>query len=251
MTSPAVAHIWQKLDRANAHIRELEWASDEFQKGAGRSLRNPDLAAQAEFYERLKDPPPANFSIIAGEAIHQLRSSLDHLVAALIRFERKNASTKKSSFPIFKERPVDQKDVDRYNKSIKGIRRREVITFIERNQPYHRGDKAEGHWLAVLTEKWNLDKHRALDVFRVMGQVTEDQDDGEWSTSSSRPDDGSGRSLNCDVEEAQVDRTLTVYIAFEEWHPNAPKGTLGVVGVLRELEGAVRTLVSEAEVFLR
>lgn len=87
--------------------------------------------------------------VIAGEAIYQLRSSLDHLVCALILGD-KGKPDDSSQFPILTFRPTEPNDIGRYKRQIRGITRKRVMTYIERSQPYHRVNDRDRHWLVHL-----------------------------------------------------------------------------------------------------
>ncbi|MBK8295135.1 MAG: hypothetical protein IPK93_10315 [Solirubrobacterales bacterium] len=96
---------------------------------------------------------PASWSLLAGEAVHNLRSSLDHAVYAhATRNER-------SQFPI----ADTEKDFEEWSgRMLKGVPR-SLREIIERAQPYqHSGGAVWADHLRWLRELSNADKHREL-----------------------------------------------------------------------------------------
>jgi hypothetical protein len=92
-----------KVERANEHIDALKASSDVFFRTEPKPYRiDTEVTEEGRAYVwkgfELSSIPPI-IPILAGEAIHQLRSSLDHLVVAMVR-ERGNAITKDHGFPI-------------------------------------------------------------------------------------------------------------------------------------------------------
>lgn len=99
------------------------------------------------------EPPPLRLSLLVGEVTHQLRSALDHAAYSLVRAVG-NTPTRRTAFPVVKQRP------DRGLKVGGGVGQ-DALAVIDALQPY--GSKPpEQHPLYVLTELWNIDKHRHL-----------------------------------------------------------------------------------------
>lgn len=97
-----------------------------------------------------------------GDAVHQLRSSLDHIVYALIQpLTTDPKALRKIDFPIY----VDE-DRFRASQSVGYLRRLlspAQFTEIEQSQPYKRQTaKPDDDWLWVLGELDNIDKHRSI-----------------------------------------------------------------------------------------
>ena len=88
-------------------------------------------------------PIPARISAIAGDIVHNLRSSLDHFVTALVH-ERESGEGR-NAFPIYTSEKAFIQDVrDRAKKRglgpLHGLAAHgEEWAFIERAQPYKRG----------------------------------------------------------------------------------------------------------------
>ena len=104
-------------------------------------------------------PTPA-FSVIAGEVVHHLRSSLDHLLHALIVKNPRGKPANNNQFPIC----ITKSSFERAVKSgvIKGVSPK-AWTIIERLQP-HRDTEPRDAPLAILNQFSNIDKHRLLVV---------------------------------------------------------------------------------------
>ena len=146
-----------KINRANLHLEQLTRdirAADNSLYGltAKDDPHSGERIIQASFPRLLF----VGLSIVAGEVIHQARSSLDHLVTGL---RIKNGATSKSrisGFPIFWER-------DKYEKNgrpmIKGLHP-DAIAIIDGLQPIKPEFATDP--LYLLNELWNRDKHRLL-----------------------------------------------------------------------------------------
>jgi hypothetical protein len=111
-------------------------------------------------------PIPARISAIAGDILHNLRSSLDHFVTALV--QQRESGEGRNAFPIYTSEKALIEDVrDRPKKRGPGPLHGIAVdsdewAFIERAQPYQRRDSPKAHPLAVLADLSNRDKHRIL-----------------------------------------------------------------------------------------
>ena len=102
---------------------------------------------------RVTEPAPVGLSLLVGEITHQLRSALDHLAYALV-MAAGNTPTRRTAFPVLTTRPASGLRID-------GGVAPAALAAIDDLQPYQRRD-ATAHPLHVLTELWNIDKHRHL-----------------------------------------------------------------------------------------
>lgn len=106
---------------------------------------------------------PDHWPLLAGEAIQNLRSALDHLVY------EKSGGASGTQFPIFTDAGRFQGKSGQYMKGVSGA----VRTFIEEVQPYRfMPEHAAQHPLAQLRSLSNLDKHRVLAT--VVSSVTKE-----------------------------------------------------------------------------
>jgi hypothetical protein len=149
--------IRQKIRRAEEHIRALQQREVEFSQANPPSIR-------LEYDDRLQGmkllvqkicTPPNIISILIGEVLYQLRSSLDHLIWQLIEANG-NTPTDRSEFPIFK----DSKKFKAGGAKIRGVSRT-AASIIEVLQPFHSG-KGVDDPLWILHNLNNIDKHRVL-----------------------------------------------------------------------------------------
>ncbi len=98
-----------KVERADEHIKNIKTESGAF-FGADpkpyRIVRQTEKEGRAYVWHGFEQATvPPIIPVLAGEAIHQLRSSLDHLVVAMVR-ERGKEVTTDHGFPIAKEAKV-------------------------------------------------------------------------------------------------------------------------------------------------
>jgi hypothetical protein len=156
-----------KIERANQHANALKASIQRWLEDRPYELAL-DFDAQAGEYSLVihvtrKIPP--EWSVVAGEVIHNLRSALDHIIYDLGPVER-------SEFPIF----IDE---DKFlNKGrggglfqIRGVTNESARAFIKQLQPF-RARKAgldpTLHRFWILNELSNADKHRLLNPLGVI-----------------------------------------------------------------------------------
>ena len=104
------------------------------------------------FAVRVTSPPPIELSVLVGDVVHQLRSAVDHIAYELVRAAG-NTPTRRTAFPALIERPRQL--------VIDGGVCAEALVAVDDVQPYQWQD-SRTHPLSVLTELWNIDKHRTL-----------------------------------------------------------------------------------------
>jgi hypothetical protein len=161
-----------KLDRAHEHLTALH-----NEVGAFLDSRPYGISSKTEMHEgtevfRVKLPDDETlrflrFSILAGDYVTTLRSSLDHLAwgLSLLTTTIKNPTKTpfdKTEFPIFLEaRPTSVR------KKIPDVPA-PAQDEIERLQPYHCGNPVDTafHPLAVIYTLTNIDKHRHIPIVR-------------------------------------------------------------------------------------
>jgi hypothetical protein len=104
-------------------------------------------------------PPPPVLGVLLGELVHNLRSSLDHLVWQLALLDREEP------FPLL-QYPIVSKPEDWLSKAKQQLKdvRAGAVELIEQTQPYHwpHSTKYGEHPLAVLRDLSNEDKHRVI-----------------------------------------------------------------------------------------
>jgi hypothetical protein len=156
---------WLKIERANQHANVLDatiqrWLED---RPYGLSLDVDREAGEQVCRIHINRAPPLEWSVVIGEAIHGLRTALDHAVYALSGLGGEPPSG--TEFPIFKDEPMFR-NTNRPGGlwKIRGLRdgAREVVESV---QPFHHeGGEPEIHLLWVLLQLSNADKHRSLNL---------------------------------------------------------------------------------------
>ena len=157
------AGITEKLKRADENIVNLKSEIDVFIQSGKYPVvphANDKVFHEAVSYHRDRKIP-LRFSVLVGEAVHHLRSCLDHIVW---HFSDSSARAKPGSieFPIFEIQPSDKKEIERYARKIKGITNANVLRLIEEMQPYNVGADVANHLLLIIHNMDRWDKHREL-----------------------------------------------------------------------------------------
>jgi hypothetical protein len=160
------AGIAEKLKRADQNIANLKTEIDAFiDSGKYPVLPHPDeqMWQEAVSYHRDKRIP-VRFGVLAGEIVHHLRSTLDHIIWHFSDFPSEEAWRKAENvieFPVFAE-PLTKDDLKRYNRKIQGITNTQVLTWIREMQPYNAGANVADDPLLIVHNMDRFDKHREL-----------------------------------------------------------------------------------------
>jgi hypothetical protein len=169
MTHP-LDGIRAKIERADEHIKNLNTEITAFlNNDAYRILTHRDADLRQATLSIAGPEPPLRFSAIAGEVIHQLRSSLDYLIRALV-IENNQSPTERHQFPVCTTR-------EKYEAAIKARRIEGVAASaaatVESLQPYTDAKTADTHTLRVLQDLDNTDKHRLLVVVTAVASLND------------------------------------------------------------------------------
>jgi len=160
---PNFSDVWIKVERAKEHVSNLEALVERFlhperQPEPYRVLRFCELdTGDLVFKVKASGQPPLSWSAILGDAIHNLRSSLDLLVCELVRAEG-NKVGEGTKFPMFRSAASF---ANAFNPgppgAIKGAPQR-AIDLIKAAQPYKGANNAfwRLHQLDIV------DKHKLL-----------------------------------------------------------------------------------------
>ncbi len=165
---------WRRVNRALDHINALDRSIDEWlHSDAYRIVKERDAAARRTAYVARKYVP-SDWPDLVGDAVHGLRSALDHLAFALnakgyadthhgatIPPERESAS----SFPIVgnvnqRGQPMNGEDAFQSSSAAYRDMPTEAQALIKNLQPYHRGDEFWRDPLWAIHELSRVDKHR-------------------------------------------------------------------------------------------
>jgi len=154
-----LSHILPKLNRADKHLGDLDKAIKEFHATdpyASIIERDPKTG---ECFQRMTkvEPIPTDVRLIAGDAIQNLMSALDHLAyqLAVVSGGGKAANPEWVYFPVGKDAPDYQ--AKREGK-IKGCRQ-DILDELDLIQP-HKGGHGEG--IFTLQQLNNIEKHRLI-----------------------------------------------------------------------------------------
>lgn len=152
-----LALIRFKIERAKEHITYLNSAINDFFNSKPYQVNTKrDTNGRLIYYLSSVKPTPTRFAIIAGDAIQNLRSTLDHLAWQLFLVGTGGTTNEDQIyFPI-------AGDATKYNSKLRGLSscvRRDAITMLNTIQPYNGGTD---HKLWILHKLNNIDKHRLL-----------------------------------------------------------------------------------------
>lgn len=162
-----------KLRRAHTYLQELEVLASSLVQAnhySTSSERDPKDTAYLVLKARVDDISPEPLSLVIGDVLHNLRSSLDHLAYALAaKFTNPlpDDVAQDSQFPIVGDR--NKKSVEGQGPAMFKLQARHIRcihpdaqAIIEWLQPYHRGQDYATHPLWRLAELSNIDKHRLV-----------------------------------------------------------------------------------------
>lgn len=153
----------RKTDRAITHLHSLQGQIKSFFDEEAEPLRavsKVDVKTSRYLMRVVIDRPfPDWWGLIVGDFVQNLRAALDHLVCRLLYADDREP-TKRNAFPIFDQLPAGDSRRT-WNGMVAGLDAA-AVSFIERCQPYHRGNGPRGHTLHALRELSNEDKHRLL-----------------------------------------------------------------------------------------
>ena len=183
--SNALSGVDEKLKRARSHIDQLDQQLSAYRKSNPYSVRvHPDVdAATGQPVGRLiavrnlgvPDPDPST-ALLAGEAVYQMRSALDHLIHQLVIIagnEGKLIGSRRHQFPIFENRKGYVKRAPGMIDGVDPVGSTIVSAAIESHQPYARSpNTATFDPLWLLQDINNTDKHRLIPIHIVgIGEV--------------------------------------------------------------------------------
>jgi hypothetical protein len=153
-----------KAARAMEHIATLEAEKKKRLPGDGRS-RKP-LRIDRKLDKRGREwhvaipqgdiTIPAGWALIAGDALHNARTALDHIVYAL-----SSRSTKRPSFPILPVQPKSAEDIANWQRATRGLSQKHLDLVVD-FQPYTHPGLHRSANLKLLSALDNRDKHRVL-----------------------------------------------------------------------------------------
>jgi hypothetical protein len=152
----AYERVLAKYDWAKKHVDNLESAVDSFRLANPHSLgRNHDPETGEYVYYVVSVPViPDSISLMLGDAVHNLRSTLDHLACALVEASGSQPNSQ-TGFPIF---DTAKAYGEMSRGKVPGLGKY-ALAALDRVQPYQGG---WGHWAWQLHKLDIFDKHRLL-----------------------------------------------------------------------------------------
>lgn len=174
-----------KKDRAADHIIDFQAQLPEVIKTQPHTIRRDPQGDSGEFfYERavgndfLMDLGP-----IVGDAIHNLRSALDHIAYAVALSDTARLKPKDLFAVDFRICPNRKKFETAVGKGVESRMRPDWVKFLRSVQPYYRRN---GDDLLRISALDNADKHRALLELTPFLSVRIQRDGGEWVSETHR-----------------------------------------------------------------
>lgn len=162
MPTRATNGVYQKLIRAEEHLRAFDDEVRTYLDIKPYQIVVEDRGQKHVLILHITQDPPIRLSILLGDCLHNLRSSLDYIAFELVRLNGKE-TTNRTCFPIFDD---PTKYAKSSGKHIDGMSV-QVQALIEGLQPYHGGDVAN-HPLFILYTLSNIDKHRYMHLTAAM-----------------------------------------------------------------------------------
>jgi hypothetical protein len=160
-----------KIKRAKEHLDLLNSKIGAFKKSKCYTIRRKKYRKAGEYRVMMVfvDPPLDPLSLLAGDFVSCLRSSLDHL-AFRLAIKNDKLPEEHVSFPICNGPCPNADTRSLIERATKGMPL-DAVRLIESFQPYqHREDYKVSH-LWRLNTLWNVDKHRHLALHSSMLQA--------------------------------------------------------------------------------
>lgn len=241
-----------KVERANHHINDLNAQINAFiaRKPFGFVRKENHTQGKALVRTDQYEPIPTAVSLIAGDAIHNLRAALDMVMYGILHQVAKDPT--RIAFPIAWRGPEALEGA--INKGQANLCRKEVIDEIKALEPYPRGR----YLLHELHELDVIDKHRLIitTTHETLIRASEADKVLPWMPAGSdkitlalhretafeypipRLPRRQRRAMRDDaIVETEIEVKPTFVVCFEEGQPLARKG---VVAELQKMSGFVR-----------
>lgn len=161
---PDLSQVLAKLRWARMHIDRLGAEVAAFKEREPHPwAHRTETEEVSEFATRYRiravihESPPMVWALIAGDAVHNLRCSLDYLMWSITR---PCARTRETAFPIFTDEAAFRKSERAASAMAEVVETHQE--FVLRLQPYQWPKTAESHPLATLQRLSNTEKHQAL-----------------------------------------------------------------------------------------
>jgi hypothetical protein len=217
--SARLIRIRSKIERAKKHIHDLETCIDDLRRNdLYKITTESDPRTGEKVYGICLQAAPAEVSLIIGDAVHNLRSSLDHLVWQLV-LAAGNSPDEQTMFPIQKSASTYKSKSPRKIQGVDSVAK----SLINSLNPYQGGN--DDLW--AIHELDITDKHRLLLVASTaMSGIFHDRIVPNWIADATRwspgirfpvlKDGAEIRRVPVGSPNQDVDLNLTTEIAFGE-----------------------------------
>jgi len=154
-----------KLNRAEEHLQVLDgyittYLEDKPYRFVAEEHTDGHYYHFAISLEVYPFPPDEVWGPLIGDAIHNLRSALDHIAWHFSLPKARQDNPNRIEFPVFIDDPAKRPDLrGALNKKL-GYLRPEFHAIVDGAQPYKTGNTHHPMWL--LERLWNNDKHRTI-----------------------------------------------------------------------------------------
>jgi hypothetical protein len=162
MAVPDLDEIIDRLERADEHFETIKEHLCAYYRTSTVGVRG--------YFDPKRDglvigpgyrAPELRLHTLVGEFLHDLRSSLDHLVWLLVLLNH-GRPTERTTFPILRADPTPNAQGVQAPPRVAGGVSRTASAVIEDAQPYKWQANYMRHPLYLLHELWNVDKHRHI-----------------------------------------------------------------------------------------
>ena len=163
-----LAGMWAKVNRAMYHLEELNTETKDY---LGPDTHPYSLAVNNYVKRgvsvgrlRIEREPDVRLGILAGEAVYQARSALDHIVyqLAYLNHPKPRGTQWPNAIDEARYREPDPETGESPRDRMLRNVREEHRAVVDEFQPYHDGARARDNLLYVLGRFANTDKHRVL-----------------------------------------------------------------------------------------
>jgi hypothetical protein len=155
--SPKPSHR-RKLDWAQAHINEAATLIEAWRRDGYRVFREPQAGIGFTLYAEILKPLPDGLPLVVGDALHNLRDSLDHIIFTLSQKNLAMATPKDEESPQF---PIHDIGTDIHDRSIKFLTWQASAEVCDLAPDAARRPNLE-HPLWLLDALNNREKHREV-----------------------------------------------------------------------------------------
>lgn len=251
-----IASAKLKLVRAAEHIKAISPYISSYIAGV---LYEVVSGPKGKDTVHVRQVPPPEIGLIAGEVIYHIRSALDYLAFDLVKVNTAGSVLpvdweQNCCFPLWLRAPKKTPVYNCFKHILPGINRT-AFTFIESVQPYHRGkiggdDVPRVLWF--LAQLSNIDKHRHLNITPV--QIGEMQEiDLQWGggemryqTLRSGAEIESTAAIMRRPHAVNVNRSFSSYVTFDETALGPDESIFAVQMILEFCLNAVEGVILPA-----